>query len=119
VILFHQPIARMPYEYYRSRIPAAAYPKVIYPEDGDRMTYRDFYASRAKDAFLESVPARYNRLWVVLIYTQTAGGPDPTTRFLTDLFGREYTRMQSIEFPGVELRLYERDNAQPSSAQRR
>ena len=120
VVLFHQPIARMPYEFYRSVIPAATYPKVIYPEHGERLTYRDFYAGHAKDAFLESVPAQYNRLWVVLIYTQTASGPDPTTRFLTDLFGREYTRMQSSEFPGIELRLYERGDAQPtSSAQRR
>jgi mannosyltransferase len=107
-VLFHQPIGRMPYEYYRSRISTSNSPIVIYPRSGDGLTYRDFYAGHAKDAFLESVPAQYSRLWVVLIYTQTASGPDPTTRFLNDWFAKQYTRLQVENFPGIELRLYER-----------
>ena len=107
VILFHQPIARMSYEYYRSRTSVAAYPRVIYPEHGERLTYRDFYAGRVPDRFLESIPAQYRRVWVALAYNETPSGPDPTTRFLTDLFGREYTRTQTENFPGIEVRLYE------------
>ena len=106
-VLFHQPIGRMPYEYYKSVIQASSSPEVIYPRSGDGLTYRDFYARHAQDAFLRTVPPSYRRLWVVLIYTQTPSGPDPTTRFLTDLFGREYTRTQTENFPGIEVRLYE------------
>jgi 4-amino-4-deoxy-L-arabinose transferase-like glycosyltransferase len=106
VILFHQPIARMPYEYYRGRIPAAAYPKVIYPEHGDRMTYRDFYAGRVSDNFLESVPGQYPRVWVALAYNETPSGPDPTTRSITSVLGRAYGQMRQDRFPGIELRLY-------------
>jgi hypothetical protein len=106
VILFHQPIARMPYEYYRSRIPAAAYPKAIYPEHGDRLTYRDFYAGRVPEKFLEGVPAQHPRVWVALAYNETPAGPDPATSSIFSIFGRGYVDMQQDIFPGIELRLY-------------
>lgn len=113
VVLFHQPIGRMPYEYYRS-LDLAAAPIVIYPRSGDQLTYRDFYAGHVKDEFLEAVPARYSRVWVMLIYTQTPSGPDPTTRFLTDLFGKQYAGLQVESFPGIELRLYEKAANSPA-----
>jgi mannosyltransferase len=106
VVLFHQPIARMPYEYYRSVIPAAANPTVVYPEHGDRLTYRDFYAGHAPDKFLESVCGRYPRIWVALAYNETPSRPDPTTRSITSIFGPEYASMQQANFPGIQLRLY-------------
>lgn len=117
VVIFHQPIGRMPFEYYRSRTPVMNPPAVIYPRTGDSLTYRDFYAGHAKDAFLESLPDQYSRLWVVLIYTQTPSGPDPTTRFLTDLFARKYAGEQTTEFPGIELRLYQGSPAVPKTSQ--
>src|SRR5204863_1013160 len=86
VILFHHPITRMPYEYYRSVIPAKHPPSVIYPEHGDRLMFRDFYAGRVPDAFIARLPARYARIWVALSYNQLPSGPDPTTRFLTEVF---------------------------------
>lgn len=113
VVIFHQPIGRMPFEYYRSRTPVMNPPAVIYPRTGDSLTYRDFYAGHAKDALLESLPDQYSRLWVVLIYAQTPSGPDPTTRFLTELFARKYAAEQTTEFPGIELRLYQRSPALP------
>lgn len=113
VILFHQPIARMPYEYYRSRFPAVTFPKVIYPEHGDRLTYRDFYAGRVSEKFLESVPAQYPRVWVALAYNETPSGPDPTTRSLTSILGRGYAHLQPDKFPGIELRLYSRSGGTP------
>jgi mannosyltransferase len=107
-VLFHQPIGRMPYEYYRSVLPASAEPVVIYPEHGASLTFRDFYAGRAPDAFLEGVPARYRRVWVVLTYNQVDSQLDPATRFLTDLFARLYSAPQRRAFPGIELLLYSR-----------
>jgi mannosyltransferase len=106
VILFHQPITRMPYEYYKSVTPAENPPAVIYPQHGARLMFRDFYAGRAPDAFLASIPARYQRIWVALSYNQLPTGPDPTTRFLTDLFKKDYHAVTVREFPGIEVRLY-------------
>jgi hypothetical protein len=108
VILFHQPITRMPYEYYRSVTPASNPPTVIYPEHGRKLMFRDFYAGRAPDAFLASLPERYQRLWVALSYNQLPSGPDPTTQFLTDVFGKQYRQMTVRKFPGIEVRLYSR-----------
>src|SRR5437870_2555918 len=113
VILFHQPIARMSYEYYRSRTSVAAYTRVIYPEHGERLTYRDFYAGRVPDRFLESIPAQYRRVWVALAYNETPSGPDPTTRSITSILGREYAHVEQDEFPGIELRLYSRSSGSP------
>lgn len=106
VIFFHQPLTRMPYEYYRSVTPASHPPSVIYPQHGDRLVFRDFYAGRAPDAFLAGVPARYGRIWVALSYNQLPSGPDLTTRFLTDLFGKQYHNVVVQSFPGIEVRLY-------------
>jgi mannosyltransferase len=106
VVLFHQPLTRMPYEYYRSVIPASHPPSVIYPEHGNRLTFRDFYAGRAPDAFIAGLPARYARIWVALSYNQLPNGPDPTTRFLTEAFGNQYDSLVVQSFPGIEVRLY-------------
>jgi mannosyltransferase len=113
VILFHQPITRMPYEYYRSVTSPPNPPKVIYPEHGERLMFRDFYAGRAPDAFLASVPSRYARVWVALSYNQLPTGPDPTTRYLTDLFSKQYLEVQAEEFPGIEVRLYSHPRTEP------
>ena len=108
IILFHQPITRMPYEYYRSVTPAAHPPSVIYPGHGDKVMFRDFYAGRAPDAFLAALPSQYPRIWVALSYNQLSTGPDPTTRFLTNTFQSQYRHLTVRQFPGVELRLYSR-----------
>jgi mannosyltransferase len=106
VILFHQPLTRMPYEYYRSVTPASHPPSVIYPEHGNKLMFRDFYAGRAPDAFIASLPARYARIWVAFSYNQLPSGPDPTTRFLTDMFRKQYQSVVVRSFPGIEVRLY-------------
>lgn len=105
-VLFHHPMGRMPYEYYRSTIPTVNSPTVVFPRSGDALSFRDFYTGHAKDAVLESLPSYYNRLWVVLVYTQTPGGQDATTQFLTDLYARKYASLEREEFAGIELRLY-------------
>jgi mannosyltransferase len=106
VIVFHQPITRMPYEYYRSVITASNPPTVIYPEHGNRLMFRDFYAGRPPEAFLVSVSGCYSRLWVALSYNQLPTGPDPTTRFITDRFSKDYKALKRQQFPGIEVRLY-------------
>jgi uncharacterized membrane protein len=108
VILFHQPIGRMPYEYYRGVTQAPAYPLVIYPEHGSQLAYKDFYAGRAQPSFLQNVPEEYRRVWVVFSYNQLPSGPDETTLFITDLFGKQFDQVDNKAFPGIQLRLYSR-----------
>jgi hypothetical protein len=106
VLIFHQPIGRMPYEYYRNRMQASVYPTVIYPAHGERLTYRDFYAGHAPDVFLQAVPARYSRVWIMLTYNGPPSAPDPTTQFVNSAFATRYANERSEKFPGIEIRLY-------------
>lgn len=117
-ILFHQPIGRMPYEYYRSRMPAAAYPVVIYPAHGEGLTFKEFYAGRPPDALLATVPTQYRRVWIVFTHNDLPGGPDLTTAFISALYGKHYPVLERQTFQEIELRLYCRDcnqNAPPQA----
>ncbi len=105
-VLFHQPIGRMPYEYYRSITPAAAYPAVIYPAYGEDLTFRDFYSKHVPDELVEHLPTQYRRVWVVFTYNQLPSGPDPTTRLIDATFPPREELVARQVFPGVEVRLY-------------
>jgi hypothetical protein len=109
-ILFYQPIARMPYQYYCSITPSAAYPVVIYPASGDRLTFRDFYAGRPPERLLADVPAQYRRVWVLFTHNMLPSGPDQTTRFISDLYARKYEEVHQSKFQEIELRVYEGNN---------
>ncbi|MBV8890551.1 MAG: hypothetical protein JO266_00995, partial [Acidobacteria bacterium] len=107
-ILFHQPIARMPYEYYRSVTPASAYPTVVYPQHGDHLTFRDFYAGHAPEKLIEDLPPHHRRIWVVLTHNQLPTGPDPTTQLLASIFRGQYRDEERMAFAGIEVVLYAR-----------
>jgi mannosyltransferase len=109
-ILFHQPIGRVPYEYYRSVTAAAAYPIVIYPAHGDGLTFKDFYAGRPPQPLLASVPSEYGRVWVVFTHNQLNRGPDATTSFISALYGNQYPISMRQEFQEIEVRLYCRNS---------
>jgi mannosyltransferase len=115
-VLFYQPIGRMPYEYYRTIIAARAYPTVIYPEHGDRLTFKDFYAGRPPEPFLAHVPSQFRRVWIVFTHNELPGGPDPTTVFISSQYGREYDSLERRTFQNIEVRLYCRECALPASA---
>jgi len=107
-IVFHQPIGRMPYEYYKSVTQHNAEAAVLYPQHGEKLTYRDFYAGRATDEFLNTIPALERRAWIVFTYNEVNSAPDSTTSFITNLFAHEYKTVQSKKFDGIEVRLYSR-----------
>jgi mannosyltransferase len=107
VVLFHIAMGRMPYEYYRSLSRSAAPPAVIYPPGGERVDYRDFLGKPSPE-FLQTVPQNYQRVWIVLQHNQGKDGKDPTTRIMGEIFGRAYPHQSVMNFPGVEVRLYER-----------
>ena len=107
-VIFHQPIGRMPYEYYKSIDPHTTDLQVLYPEHGDKLTFRDFYAGPASRAFLSSVPGVRARVWVVFTYNEINSAPDATTTFVTDVFGQRYKSVHREQFAGIEVRLYSR-----------
>jgi hypothetical protein len=108
-IVFHIAMARMPYEFYKSIYPGqASGPAVIYPSRGGRLDYRDFMGKPSPD-FLQSVPEKYPRVWVVLkSYRSRDGNPDFTTQTLSQQFRNSYAVVDEKHFPGVEIRFYGR-----------
>ena len=112
VILFHIAMGRMPYEFYKSVYPRhSPGPEVIYPARPGGINYRDFMGKPSVD-LIESVPAKYDRVWVVLKDNQSkVGGPDFSTQVLSQIFGLNYSSRQDRFFPGLEVRLYEHRSA--------
>lgn len=111
-ILFHIAEARFPYEFFGSlrgagdsRGGAVASPEIIFPRHGDRLDYRDV-TGKPTSEFLRSVPGKYARVWVVLMSNGTPGHPDATTLMLTQTLDEAFPRVEKVQFPQVEVRLY-------------
>ncbi len=107
-ILFHIAEARVPYEFFKSiraSHGSTSGPKVIYPRHGDRLDYRDFTGKPTID-FLQSVPAHYSRVWLVLMSNGPSGHPDTTTQLLNQTLGGSFPHVEESHFPQVEVRLY-------------
>ncbi|MGA9510103.1 MAG: glycosyltransferase family 39 protein [Candidatus Sulfotelmatobacter sp.] len=110
-ILFHIAEARVPYEFFESlRAKASppessAGPEVIYPRHGVRLDYRDF-SGKPGSVFVHSIPDRYSRVWLVLMNNQANGHPDPTTLMLNRILGESFPRVEVVQFPEVDVRLY-------------
>ena len=106
-ILFHIAMGRMPFCFYQSLYRSGTHrAAIIYPGRSDRIDYRDFLGKPQKSLLL-SVPARYDRVWVVLEHNQNKSGePDFTTLLLSQIFGMNYLHRQDRFFPGIEVRLY-------------
>ena len=112
-VLFHIAEARFPYEFFRSlrggsERNSAAAPVVIFPWHGDRLDYRDVTGKPGLE-FLRSVPGQYARVWVVLESNTTHGQPDATTLMIEQALGETFARMERVEFPQVEVRVYSKE----------
>jgi mannosyltransferase len=110
-ILFHISEGRVPYEFVRSlrgedwRNRPAAGPEIIFPRHGDHLDYRDV-TGKPTSEFLRSMPGQYARLWVVLMSNGAPDHPDATTLMLSQILGESFSRMERVQFPEVEVRLY-------------
>jgi len=115
-IFFYIPGARTPYEFFKtvraaedSRSIVAAGPvieaEIIYPRHGDHLDYRDFTGKPTSD-FLRSIPGKYARVWLVLMSNGTPGHPDATTLMINQALGESFSRVEQMQFPEVEVRLY-------------
>jgi hypothetical protein len=114
-ILFHIAETRVPYEFFRSiragentaapDFKAQLGPEIIFPRHADGLDYRDFTGKPTAD-FLRTLPVHYSRVWVMLMNNGPPANPDPTTVMLGQILGQSFPRMQSSQFPKVEVRLY-------------
>jgi mannosyltransferase len=113
-ILFHIAEARVPYEFFKSlhtpsQEPASAGkgPEIVYPRHGDRLDYRDFTGKPTSD-FVASLAGQNLRVWLVLMSNGNPGHPDATTLMLNQALGASFPRVESKQFPAVEVRVYTR-----------
>jgi len=110
-LLFHVPMGRMPYEFYRSLAPASAAPAVLYPYHSDRLTFLDFVEKPDSAELARSLP-QHPRAWLVLTYAETQSGqPDARSMELTKLLENFYPTVGRRDFPGIEIFLYSKSNA--------
>lgn len=106
-LLFHVPMGRMPYEFYRSTLKnASGAAPVLYPSHGDRLTFLDF-VEKPNDVAIERLLPQRPRAWLVLTYAETPSGlPDARTSELSKLLGNTYSTVERRDFPGIEILLY-------------
>jgi mannosyltransferase len=109
-VLFHIAETRAAYEFFRSldsKNPATQDlgPEIVFPHHADRLDYRDF-TGKPTSEFLRALPARYDRLWVVLMNNGPADNPDATTLMLNTALRESFPEMQQWHFPKVDVRLY-------------
>jgi mannosyltransferase len=113
VILFHIAETRVPYEFFKSlrASPAssdlAAGPEIIYPRHGDQLDYRDF-TGKPTGEFVRSLASHQSRVWLVLMSNASLGRPDATTLMLDQILGESFPRVDCVQFPQVEVRVFSR-----------
>jgi mannosyltransferase len=113
-LLFHIAEARVPYEFFKAlHTPseasggAGAGPEIVYPRHRDRLDYRDFTGKPTSD-FVQSLAGQNPRVWLVLMSNGSPGHPDATTLMLNQALGESFPRLETRQFPGVEVRVYTR-----------
>ncbi len=112
-LLFHVPMGRMPYEFYRSvLIPTSAPPVVLYPHhNDDHLTFLDF-VEKPNDSEIAGRLSGHPRAWLALVYAETeAGRPDAKSVELDGLLRNRFSSIERHDFPGVEILLYSKNNA--------
>jgi len=111
VILFHIAEARVPYEFFkslrasRSARETAAGPEIIYPRHGDQLDYRDF-TGKPTSEFVRSLASHQSRMWLVLMSNASLGRPDATTLMLDQILKESFPRVDCVQFPQVEVRVF-------------
>jgi len=108
-LIFHVPMGRMPYEFYRSlSASGAAAPVVLYPHHADHITFLDF-VEKPDYPQLEGLLPQYARVWLVLNHARgPEGGPDQRSQELSQMLEKNYPHTEMVGFLGVEFLVYSR-----------
>jgi len=112
-LVFHIPMARMPYEYYRSFQAASSGPEILYPNHGDSITFLDF-VEKPNYSSLERALPQHPRVWLVLSHAEAPTGIDSTGTALADLIAANKIVKQRVYFnAGLDIVLYATPGATP------
>jgi len=106
----------VPYEFFRSiragentaspDFASPLGPEIVFPQHGAGLDYRDF-TGKPTEGFLRSAAPSRARLWVMLMYNETAAAvPDPTTAMMNRVLPELFPKVQRLRFARVEVRLY-------------
>jgi mannosyltransferase len=107
-VVFHIAEVRVPYEFFRSARTnenSAEEPEILFPIHGPVLDYRDFTGKPTED-LLRSSASGHARLWVMLMYNETAAAPDPTTVMMDRVLPEVFPRARRWQLARVEVRLY-------------
>lgn len=112
-LVFHIPMARMPYEYHRSLQPASSGPQILYPNHGSSITFLDF-VEKPNYSSLEHELPQHPRVWLVLSHAEGPTGIDSTGTALADLIATNKVVRQRLDFnAGLDIFLYATSGATP------
>ncbi len=111
-VVFHIPMGRLPYEYYRSLQAAAssAGPVVLYPSHGDHIVFLDFVERPSYSQLAKEVSA-HSRVWLVLSHVEGPSGSDETSIALANLIAAGHAAVEQRDFTGLEVSLYIADDS--------
>jgi len=114
-IVLHIAEIRVAYEFFRSEragensaspgFTRQLGPEIIFPHHGPGLDYRDF-TGKPTPEMLRAAAATHPRLWVMLMYNQTAARADPTTEMIDRVLPEAFGKVQRWQFHRVEVRLY-------------
>jgi mannosyltransferase len=110
-VMFHVPMGRMPYEYYRSlHHGPASPPAVLYPSHGDGIGFLDF-VEKPSYRRLEGEVAEHRRVWLVLSHAGSLAGTDETSSALAKMIAAGHGGVEAHDFAGLEVLLYTADRS--------
>jgi len=114
-ILFHIAETRVPYEFFRSLragtntarpdFAASLGPEILFPRHGPGLDYRDFTGKPPED-LLRAAASTHSRMWIMLMYNETAEIPDTTTAMMNRVLPEVFPKVQRWQFVKAEVRLY-------------
>ena len=112
-LVFHIPMGRMPYEYYRSLQPASSGPEILYPNHGGSITFLDF-VEKPDYSFLQRALPQHPRVWLVRSHAEAPTGIDSTGTGLADLIAANKAVTRRLDFnAGLDIVLYAKPRATP------
>jgi mannosyltransferase len=114
-VVFHIAETRVAYEFFRSEragensaspgFTKQLGPEILFPYHGAGLDYHDFTGKPTPEV-LRAAAATHPRLWVMLMYNETAARADPTTEMMDRVLPEIFPKMQRWQFHRVEVRLY-------------
>jgi 4-amino-4-deoxy-L-arabinose transferase-like glycosyltransferase len=108
--IYFTPLARLPYEYYRSqRNPIPPGPTVLDAADGNELVYQDFTFTPLAESLRDARTAP-DRVWIVSFWKIFPNGKsDRPTVMLSAVYGKGRALVDEKEFPNFTIRLFAAD----------